>query len=293
METMATKRCSRCKQEKPVTEFNKNRRAKDGLYYYCRECHRAHLREYRTKNAARNPDEVPIPPEKRCPGCGVTRPSSEWHRNRAHPDGLEVYCKPCRSERVAKYRAENPEKVREDNRRWKKANPDKHREHVSRWRKANPDKVLESARRWRESNPDKARESYRRWAKANPDKVLAKHHRRRARKAGAFTEPHTHEDLIVFTRDYLGLDPEKCFYCFLEGRDSPSEHVDHVIPLAKGGSETVWNKRFACAKCNISKGSKVWAAGQPMDLESERIVAEQYLATRRWMVHKGLLNPAG
>lgn len=273
METMATKRCSRCKQEKPVTEFNKNRRMKGGLHHYCRECNRAYLREYKKKNAARNPDEIVVPPEKRCPECGVTRPVSEWYRCRTRPDGLADYCKPC----MRAYRAENGEKLRES---------------VRRWAKANPDRVRENHRRWQKANPEKASEYSRRWAKANPDKRRAKEHRRRARKANANLYPHTPEDLIVFTRDYLGLDPEKCFYCFLEGRDSPAEHRDHVIPLAKGGSEAVWNKRFACAKCNLSKGDKVWDAGQPMDLESERIVAEQYLATRRWMVHKGLLNPA-
>src|SRR5690606_39466958 len=61
---------------------------------------------------------------------------------------------------------------------------------------------------------------------SNPDKARAHYHRRRARKANAFTEPHTHEDLIVFTRDYLGLDPDRCFYCLLDGRDSPAEEID-------------------------------------------------------------------
>lgn len=271
METM--KRCSRCKQEKPVTGFNKDRSRKDGLLPYCRECHRARAREYKKKNAARNPDEIVIPPEKKCSKCGVIRPSSEWPRNRTKRDGLADYCKPC----TRAYFAENSEE---------------HYERVRRWQKANPEKVRENSRRWAKANPDKVRERSRRWYKANPDKARAKEHRRRARKANAFTVPHTHEDLIIFTRDYLGLDPEKCWYCLLDGRDSPAEHVDHLIPLAKGGSETVWNKRFACAKCNLSKRDKVWDAGQPMDLESERIVAEQYLATRRWMIHKGLLNPA-
>lgn len=35
------KRCSKCGETKAVSEFNKNRRAKDGLYHWCQECARA------------------------------------------------------------------------------------------------------------------------------------------------------------------------------------------------------------------------------------------------------------
>jgi len=35
-----TKVCSRCKREKGIDHFYKNCRAKDGLQYHCRECHR-------------------------------------------------------------------------------------------------------------------------------------------------------------------------------------------------------------------------------------------------------------
>ena len=41
METqeIKTKKCSRCGRVLPVTEFHKRPSAKDGLQYYCRECH--------------------------------------------------------------------------------------------------------------------------------------------------------------------------------------------------------------------------------------------------------------
>jgi hypothetical protein len=34
--------------------------------------------------------------EKRCPGCGLTKPLDQWHKNRTNRDGLHVYCKSCR-----------------------------------------------------------------------------------------------------------------------------------------------------------------------------------------------------
>lgn len=34
------KRCSSCKQSKPLDEFNRSRKARDGLQCQCRECQR-------------------------------------------------------------------------------------------------------------------------------------------------------------------------------------------------------------------------------------------------------------
>jgi len=45
-----TKRCSKCKESKPLTEFNKSRGSSDGLHNYCRKCCRVHEREWRAKH---------------------------------------------------------------------------------------------------------------------------------------------------------------------------------------------------------------------------------------------------
>lgn len=47
---MKTKKCSQCGKEKPLTEFCKNKRTKDGLYYYCRECDKVRATNYYSKN---------------------------------------------------------------------------------------------------------------------------------------------------------------------------------------------------------------------------------------------------
>ena len=35
-----SKACSRCKEDKPLSEYGKHRGRKDGLHYYCRQCAR-------------------------------------------------------------------------------------------------------------------------------------------------------------------------------------------------------------------------------------------------------------
>lgn len=42
--------CSTCKEEKELSEFNKNKGKKDGLSTVCRECGKEHCKDYYNKN---------------------------------------------------------------------------------------------------------------------------------------------------------------------------------------------------------------------------------------------------
>lgn len=48
------KHCSRCKSDKPLTEFRKDATRKDGKYPYCAECLREIGRDYRKRNPGQN-----------------------------------------------------------------------------------------------------------------------------------------------------------------------------------------------------------------------------------------------
>lgn len=36
-----------------------------------------------------------------------------------------------------------------------------------------------------------------------------------------------------------------------------SIHVDHIIPLSKGGDNSISNLRLVCASCNLQKSNKL------------------------------------
>lgn len=44
------KTCNRCKQSKELSEFGKNKRRKDGLQSYCKQCNRIYLRQHYKDN---------------------------------------------------------------------------------------------------------------------------------------------------------------------------------------------------------------------------------------------------
>lgn len=45
--------------------------------------------------------------------------------------------------------------------------------------------------------------------------------------------------------------------------DGPAEHRDHILPISRGGSHTLDNLRWLCAKHNTSKGNKLDSEWMP------------------------------
>jgi len=87
------KLCVRCKEEKPETEFPKNKLKKDNLDIYCRLCHSTAARIRRQTFKSR--EVVNIPATKFCGQCKTTKSNEYFHRNRSSQDGLVLYCKEC------------------------------------------------------------------------------------------------------------------------------------------------------------------------------------------------------
>lgn len=56
---------------------------------------------------------------KRCYSCGVNKPITEFSKNRTKKDGLQEYCKPCRSaHHQLKWKHRRPKATTEQKRRW-------------------------------------------------------------------------------------------------------------------------------------------------------------------------------
>jgi len=63
---MDTKRCSRCKQELPITAFCKDKHSKDGHYSVCKACDNAYQKAWREKRktqSAQSTEAQSVEPE--------------------------------------------------------------------------------------------------------------------------------------------------------------------------------------------------------------------------------------
>ncbi len=61
--------------------------------------------------------------------------------------------------------------------------------------------------------------------------------------------------------DVLRRDGFKCTLCGATQADGAKLHVDHIIPVSKGGKTELNNLRTLCDLCNLGKGNKYNASG--------------------------------
>jgi hypothetical protein len=93
----------------------------------------------------------------------------------------------------------------------------------------------------------RARDSVKQYRSKNPDKVREWSHTRLKRKTGRLPR-NTVKNLMVSQNG-------KCVLC--EKDISASYHVDHIMPLSKGGKHVADNIQLLCPTCNVRKSNKV------------------------------------
>lgn len=101
---MQEKKCSRCKQVKPLEEFCKNRSTKDGYYSYCRTCNK---KIYKSLKMQRFNYSNTLS-TKVCRKCHIEKPVSEFNKNIRTADGYHSYCKSCMKFVAKKSRSKKP-----------------------------------------------------------------------------------------------------------------------------------------------------------------------------------------
>jgi 5-methylcytosine-specific restriction endonuclease McrA len=142
-----------------------------------------------------------------------------------------------RKEYDRQYRLKNLEKRRRQQREWYAANREHAISRIKAWAEENPEKRREYEARYREKNPGHTT----RWRQRNPDKAQALNRadklRRRAGRASGLCR--------AYAAILLG-DP--CSYCGGVGGQ-----IDHIEPVARGGSNEWDNLTAACGGCNRRK----------------------------------------
>lgn len=167
-------------------------------------------------------------------------------------------CTECARSAARLFRQANPHKIKCYSKRYYDKDPAKIRDRGKAWREKNPDKEQSRTKIYRDGNRDKTRAAVALWAKKNPLKRSAKEAGRRARKR-AVGGSHTEQDIL----DIYEMQRGRCAYCRIVLKST--FHVDHIVALAKGGSNDRRNLQILCGpKCNCAKGVK-----DPLDFARE------------------------
>lgn len=171
-----------------------------------------------------------------CFRCKVEKPQAQF----AKPKRLGGWCRECQAAYSREYYKKNKDRLLAKCKVYHKVkmsgDPEYRQAHNERNAK------------WREENRTKANALKTEWRRKNPRSHAAHEAKRRAAKKNC-EGSHTARDVEVIFKRQGG----KCAYC---QRTVNEYHVDHVMPLSRGGSNGPENLAIACPTCNLKKNNK-------------------------------------
>lgn len=215
---LSQKRCSKCGETKPISEFHKDKHSRDGRQGRCKSCSSSRVRWSVWQEEKRRVGM------KYCSACGEWKNASDFHKRVASKDGLNKKCKDC---------------ARRQAKEWASSNKQSVAERVKLWQANNREK----------SNAQKSK-SYKKWTLNHRSKYLASKTVRRARERAG--------DGSVTAQEWEALKKFYNYTCLCCKRREPEIKLtlDHVKPLFVGGSNTIDNVQPLCGSCNSSKSTK-------------------------------------
>lgn len=173
--------------------------------------------------------EMTSPYLKKCSRCQEDKPLSDFYKKAKSKDGLMPSCKKCHYE------------IQKE---WQNKNKDKRSSYNKKYY-GKPEKK-EKQENWLKSNTEWVRARARNWNKNNPYKISEYKNRRRVR------EQNGHFTAAQF-KELCEKHENRCANCKKETR----LEADHIIPVSKGGSNTIDNIQPLCRSCNARKSNKV------------------------------------
>lgn len=147
------------------------------------------------------------------------------------------------------WRANNIEKMTATTTAWRKLNPQKIREYTAAWEKRNPEKQSAKSIARYAKDPEASKKRCAEWRNNNPGKTRAYMQNYKAIKESSG------EKLSIGLAEKLFLlQGGKCPCCKLPLGDD--YHMDHIIPLKRGGPNNDANIQLLRQRCNNQKNAK-------------------------------------
>lgn len=197
---------------------------------------------------------------KPCIKCGTEKQPEEFAKDRKAANGLQSACRACqrahylanKEKLLAQSRArylKNGEKLRAQNAAWKIKNKAKHLQQARDWYAANPERARAARAAWSAANRERKNAIRSAWYAANPGLRRTYKLNRRARELYSGGELSKGLGAKLFA-----LQKGKCACC--GKRLGKPYHMDHIVPLARGGLNIDSNIQLLRPECNMSKGKK-------------------------------------
>lgn len=186
---------------------------------------------------------------KKCSKCQEVKNLQFFSKNKTQRDGYENYCKSCKGKACNNYYLKNKSK-------WKKSSPESIKESSRRYYIKNRERIIENQKIYYENNKEKVIEYRKKYQRSEVGLLKMKVKLQRRRLQARLTNDRTINDSSI--QELFEKQDRKCALCKEELiLLSKLTHLDHVIPLVKGGIHSIKNIQITCARCNLSKRDKI------------------------------------
>ncbi len=205
-------------------------------------------------------------PRKRCTGpCGkeFSATLEFFSKSKRGKYGVRSRCRSCESKNSQVWAANHQEHIRAYSIEYKQRSGTKERHRllererrkrsdVKAYQRAH-DKAKQARPEYREK--ERLRSKMRYYQPGGKEKVTARYHLRRARLQASSG---TYAPSQIQTK--LKKQRHRCYYCmaeFVKQKQKYKYHIEHVIPLSRGGTNDIDNIVLSCPLCNLKKGNKL------------------------------------
>lgn len=194
---------------------------------------------------------------KTCTKCGIDKDLSCFRKSKKGRFGVLSQCKDCKKISDADYheRVKNTPEYKAKVKKYYEENRQEILDYHKRYNIENSEKIKE----YRKNNKESIAQRFRDWCAKNPEKVRARNLKAKAKRRYGTIGKFTKEDI----EKILMAQRHKCAYCHANLKKI-GYHLDHIIPLAKGGTNWPNNIQACCEDCNWEKNAK-----DPIDFARE------------------------
>ena len=190
---------------------------------------------------------------KLCRKCNTTKTITEFYKDRTSKDGLHSLCKQCKNTLSKIYMQKNKKvknkynKIHYETRKEKGYKQDK--EYYKEYYQKNKKRISERKKKYHIDNKERMELKQKIYKKTESAKISIKNTRMKRRtitKTGDVTTQQLQE---------LYENSKFCYWCNTNLKNKKI-HLDHYIPLSKGGEHTLSNLVVSCPHCNHTKSNK-------------------------------------
>lgn len=279
---MEGKVCTKCGEWKSFGDFNKAKRYKNGHQPSCRECqrkirqntvkkmrteyHKQYYQDNKGKIKEQSQQYYQANKEKITENRHLNKDKIAEQNKQYYQANKEKL-----TEQIKKYRQDNKEKYSEYHKEYYQVNKEEIIERAKQYRQVNIEKIYKCQKQYREANTEKIAE----YRQSNKDKITEqrRHYRQTKRGREAYykgkMKRRSYKHKVLFTshqrKEILDRDSWTCQCCGIKVHDrntgdwnTPDKaHIDHIIPISKGGNSEPKNLRVLCRTCNLSKQDKL------------------------------------